>query len=430
MAKKNTDPSRDPQESLRARALKLLSSSRREVADMQSGDLQTLIHELQVHQVELQLQNEELLAAQLELANSRDLYLDLFDYAPIGYLRFSSEGKILEVNLTAAELLKVDRQTLVGVDFSEFVSPESQDSWYLYRQKLGADDANHLCELKLRRLDGVEFMARLESAACRPRSKGFFRTALSDISAVHETRRRLEESESRFRRLTTALTDTVYRVRFDKGSEPQTAHGVNCEAVTGFSPEEFEANPQLWEELVPPEDRSLVRQQAARLKSGFASPPIEHRIRRKDGQLRWVRNTIVADRDSTGRLIGYDGLIRDISERKSAEESLNALNATLEQRVADQTQEIRLLAAAMEKLGEGVIITRVNLDAPGPEIVFVNEAMCRMSGYSAAELVGQSPRLLQGERTDRAVLNRIREQLSHEQPVHCEVVNYTKEGVA
>ena len=91
----------------------------------------------------------------------------------------------------------------------------------------------------------------------------------------------------------------------------------------------------------------------------------------------------------------------DITDRKRAEESLHALNAELEQRVAERTQEIRLLSEAITHLGEGVLITADDLDWPGPQIVFVNEAMCKTSGYSADELIGQSPHMLQSEESGR-----------------------------
>ena len=94
--------------------------------------------------------------------------------------------------------------------------------------------------------------------------------------------------------------------------------------------------------------------------------------------------------------------IEDVTEREQADDAARKLNEQLEHHVADQTREIRLLAEAISHLGEGILITDYDLDWPGPQIRFVNEAMCRISGYSAEELIGQSPRILQSEATSEA----------------------------
>ncbi len=92
--------------------------------------------------------------------------------------------------------------------------------------------------------------------------------------------------EQRYQRLLEAVTDYVFHVRVEHGRAVETVHASNCEAVTGYSPQAFAENPLLWIAMVPPEDRAIVEQQAARILLGHDAPPIEHRIRRKDGRLR------------------------------------------------------------------------------------------------------------------------------------------------
>ena len=361
--------------------------------------------------------------------------------------------------------------------------------------------------------------------------------------------------EQRYQRLLAAVTDYVFHVRVEDGRAVETVHASNCEAVTGYTPREFADNPMLWIAMVPPEDRAVVEQQAARILSGQDAAPIEHRIRRKDGRMRWVQNTVSPQRDGHGRLIAYDGLLRDITERmeaekklreseefgrqvvsslqeglivfdrdlryrswnrfmeqlsgladeqvlgrhpdelfpwmreqemlagveralageslvhpdvlvrdagtgneiwvagrsvplrdsqgqiigaittlqditkrKRAEEALHHLNETLEKRVAEQMREIRLLAEAVSNLGEGVLITSIESEWPGPRIVFVNEAMCRISGYTLDEMVGQTPRILHGDGTQRETLDRIRAELSAGRSCPAELVYYRKDG--
>ena len=132
----------------------------------------------------------------------------------------------------------------------------------------------------------------------------------------------LAQSELRYRRITEAVTDYVFTVRLDHGRPVETIHGATCVALTGYTPEEFASNPHLWLQMVATADRERVLEHVQRLLSGQNPGPIDHRIYRKNGALRWVQNTSVPQYDSAGRLVSYDGLIRDITERKLMEEAL------------------------------------------------------------------------------------------------------------
>ncbi len=428
MPKKKTSGQKPDPASLRARAEEVLRAKPAERPTLPTADVQALVHELNVHQTELEIQNEELRRAQLELADTLDRYFDLYDFAPVGYLTLDKEGRILEANLAAANLLGVERKRLLGSKFSDRIEPDAQDAFYLHRQAVLSDNSRQVCELKLRNADGMPLVARLESIASGPEPKRECHTALIDVTTVHEARRRIEESNQRYHRLTDAVTDYIYRVRVKHGRAVETVHAANCEAVTGYTPDEFHASSLLWIAMVPPEDRGIVERQVAGILSRQDTSPIEHRIQRKDGQIRWVHNTVSPQYDEQGQLVAYNGLVRDITERKEAEEALRQLNETLEQRVTDQIHEVRLLAEAMANLGEGVMITSDHLKWPGPRIVYVNEAMCRITGYPAGELIGQTPRILQGEKTDRETLDRIRQELTDRRPHQCELVNYRKDG--
>jgi PAS domain S-box-containing protein len=120
---------------------------------------------------------------------------------------------------------------------------------------------------------------------------------------------------------------------------------------------------------------------------------------------------------------------RELREaQRHLEELLRQLNEKLESLVYQRTGETRLLAEAVAQLGDGVLITDNQLAAPGPRIVFVNEAMCRITGYTADELIGQSPRIFQGRETDRSTLDQIKAELSAGRSWQCELTNYRKDG--
>jgi PAS domain S-box-containing protein len=132
----------------------------------------------------------------------------------------------------------------------------------------------------------------------------------------------LAASEERYRRITETITDYVYSVTIGADGSMSTQHGPGCVAVTGYSAEEFSADPGLWMEMVVPEDRDKVLAQIGDVLSMGPAAPVEHLIVRKDGAVRMVRSTPVPHVSPDGRLIGYDGLISDVTERRALEEQL------------------------------------------------------------------------------------------------------------
>lgn len=184
MPKKRSNNKDSPVKSLRQRAEELLKTSQTEIAGMPPEDIQSLVHELQVHQIELEIQNEELRKAQIELAESRDRYSDLYEYAPVGYLTLDASGRILQANLGAARLLDVNRSELVGARLPDFVDRQGQDQWHFHRQAVFAQAARQTCELPLRTAQDQSLWVRLESEAVAAEEGGGkkCRTVLMDVS--------------------------------------------------------------------------------------------------------------------------------------------------------------------------------------------------------------------------------------------------------
>jgi PAS domain S-box-containing protein len=164
-------------------------------------DLRRLVHELEVHQVELKLQNEELRNAQLELATTRDRYTGLYDFAPLAYVTVDRNGKIFEGNLMAAALLGVERRNLFRADLTKFLTSESQDDWYLHRQAAFTNDTKQVCEIQLRRPDGVLLSVRAESIGFGAGNERHCRTAFLDIT---EKKKAEEEREHLLARIQAA----------------------------------------------------------------------------------------------------------------------------------------------------------------------------------------------------------------------------------
>lgn len=133
----------------------------------------------------------------------------------------------------------------------------------------------------------------------------------------------IKTNEERYRRFLSASPTYIYTVTYKNGVPASTEHGPGCVSVTGYEPEDYIKDPDLWIVMVHPEDRERVRKFVNEdLMKRKDNNVVEHRIVNKEGTLRWVRNTIIYHYDKNGIIQGYDGLVEDISERKKTEQAL------------------------------------------------------------------------------------------------------------
>jgi PAS domain S-box-containing protein len=165
------------------------------------------LHELRVHQIELEMQNEELRRAQEELEDSRARYFDLYDLAPVTYFTLSEKGVILEANLTAGKLLGVARGALVKQPLSRFVLREDQDTYYLHRRALWETGAPQSWEMRVLKEDVTPFWVRVDATAAQDADGAFVcRAVVSDITESKRAERALKTTNAELQEFAFALT--------------------------------------------------------------------------------------------------------------------------------------------------------------------------------------------------------------------------------
>ncbi|SMF28276.1 PAS domain S-box-containing protein [Alteromonadaceae bacterium Bs31] len=142
-------------------------------------DAQCMLHELQVHQIELQMQNEALRSTQNELEASRESYVNLYEFAPVGYITLSLQGEIEKLNLTLATWLDLERDSLIGRDFSRLLVPEDKHSWLSFITRFGENSHKARIELGLHRCDGTVIQVRLDCVF----QQGSLQVAVTDVTA-------------------------------------------------------------------------------------------------------------------------------------------------------------------------------------------------------------------------------------------------------
>lgn len=200
-----------------------------------------LLHELSVYHEELEFQNEELRATQIELHAIKERYADLFDHAPYGYLVFDKDYRIQLVNDTLAEMIGSTPRALTGLSLTRCVAPESQDALYFHLQAIDELGAPQTTELLLLQQDGRRFPARVQSLPDYHSGSLYTRMAVMDISKEHAALQALKASEERYRLLIEMADDIVFVCALDDSGDPECVVEMNnaaCRQI-GYSHDEL-----------------------------------------------------------------------------------------------------------------------------------------------------------------------------------------------
>ncbi|MGO9117188.1 MAG: PAS domain S-box protein [Desulfomonilaceae bacterium] len=366
VSKKSPDNQQKTSSDLRIRAEKYLENrlfKPDSMSGLDRGEIQSLLHELQIHQIELEVQNEELRLAQIKLEELKDKYLDLYDLAPVGYVTINEHGVIIEANLTFAHLLGIARNRLVGKHFSQFVAPSDRPTYLSHRQGLVERRAEQTCELGLIRNDGSLFNARLQSIPLLGEHGSIgCRTVVSNIAEFKKADEALRESEELHR----AIFNNA-GIGIDMVDKQGRFEHVNPALADMLEYTQEELQNLTIDQVSHPED---IEPSKSKLEDFFRgkidSYRLEKRYVSKNGNIIWADVSVSAMRDVGGRNIRDIGVISDITSRKNAERALR-----------DSEEKYRLL---VENANEAIFI------AQGDFIKFANPRTVEILGYSADEL--------------------------------------------
>ncbi|MGA9753957.1 MAG: PAS domain S-box protein [Desulfobaccales bacterium] len=192
---------RPPQETrdLRKRAEARLQLEAPGLQELSPEAIRAMLHELQVHQLELEMQNEALRESQASLEASSKRYRDFYDFSPVGFLTLDKSGLIRQINLTAANQLGVNRDRLITRAFQLFMEVDDSELFRLFLKRVFQEPGQQHCEIRLKGRDGGNFYARLDSLAVADiNGSPVCHTSVTDISQLKQAERELQESQGLF----------------------------------------------------------------------------------------------------------------------------------------------------------------------------------------------------------------------------------------
>ena len=256
-------------------------------------------------------ENKELRKARKEVEASRQRYTDLYDSAPVGYFTFDRNGVVLEVNLTGAAMLGVERTKLLKTPLTLFVSKEDRDTFNTHCQKVFSTSKRQSCELEFTRKDSKTFFAELGSV----RTDGeTFRTAMNDTTKRKKAEEALKESEERYRGIFDRANDGI--IAYDLNSSKFLYVNISMSELTGYSREEILKLGV--KDLHPEKDFPFVLKEFEVMASGEKTVTKDIPVLKKDGSVIYC--------DIGSSFLGKTtllGFFREMTDRKLAEDRTN-----------------------------------------------------------------------------------------------------------
>ncbi|MDP2886580.1 MAG: PAS domain S-box protein [Ignavibacteria bacterium] len=295
---------------------KLSERKKREAAPPATeSDTRHLVQELEVHQIELEMQNEELLQSRAQVEAGLRQYTDLYDFAPVGYFMLARDGAIHQVNLAGANLLGVERGKLIKRRFGALVSVECRSVFNAFLEKVFlTSGSKETCEVALQKDGSAPLWVHIEAtwSVASGGEREVCHAVVSDITERKRAEEALRESEERFRAIASNTPDHILMqdrdLRYTFVVNPQL--GLNETDMVGKTDRDF---------LEKEETEHLIAIKRKVLETG-KPVHVETPLRNLKGETEFFDGSYIPKFDSTGNVDGLIGYFRNITERKRAEQ--------------------------------------------------------------------------------------------------------------
>ncbi|HUH66767.1 MAG TPA: PAS domain S-box protein [Syntrophales bacterium] len=330
------------------------------------ADIQKLVHELRVHQIELEMQNDELRRSQVELTEERLKYADLYDFAPVGYFTLDKKGRIVETNVAGASLLGSSKRALARNHFQWFIPRWQLAAFEAHLRRAVENKEKQSCKLKLARKDGTKFDVLMDTVAVRDNCGNFvhFRLTLSDISEITAAEENLRQAQELHRSIVDNAGIGIVMIDAD-----MKVLALNRRMQEWFPGVDVSKRPVCYKVFHDPP-----------LKKAPASCPVYRTLhdglpheavvqKPVDGTVGHYRIVSAPVRDKEGKVISAIKMVEDVTEHTNFHERLR--------------ESERRYGTIFETTGTATMIVEGD-----DTISLVNATLERWSGYSKTEIEG------------------------------------------
>jgi diguanylate cyclase (GGDEF)-like protein/PAS domain S-box-containing protein len=370
-----------------------------ELLALSPEEIALTLHELQVHQIELMMQNDELRRSHAELDAVKARYFELYDMAPVCYCTVSQNGIILQANLTTCTQLSMLRHSLLNLPLSSLIFREDQDVFYRLQKRLTVGGAPVSCELRMVKQDQSVFWVTLTvSSVLNKDGVSLLQVIFSDISERKQVELELLAQKARLQATLDALPDLLFEA--DENGRIYNYHAHRADLI---APSAGMVLGKRFSEVLPEGAAHTVSQAIREAALNQYSSGDEYVLPLPQGE-RWFELSVASMSSAETEAQRFILLARDITERKRAE------------------VELRIAAIAFESQ-EGMMVT-----GPDAVILRVNQAFTSLTGYSAEEAIGWTPRLLCSGRHDPSFYQTMRAALKGSGYWQGEIWNKRKNG--
>jgi len=352
---------------LRNKAENILKQKGVQDPTLYNKDMESLIEELNIHQIELEQQNEELKRIQNELEISRNRFSDLFDNAPVGYFIIREDFQIVQLNNTGKEMLDVQDEAMAGKAFTKFIHPESQDTFYLHLKEVLRSGESKSCELLLKKPSGGSFYVNLDSIPVKTaysdnEKYDSVRAAITDITDHKEK----EKISRQLKAIVNSSDDAIISVSKEKNI---TSWNRGAENIYGYKAEEvLGRNPGF---LLPEAREEEIDDYLDKVFQGEELNHFETKRITKNGESLDISLSVSPVKDDQDNIIGAATIGRDITQQKKQERLLR-----------ESEEKYRTI---FEQSGEGLFVIKNN------RIQDCNKQAARLFGYEKGRLIGKDP---------------------------------------
>lgn len=349
-------------------------------------EIDELIHELEVYQIELEMQNEELVKTQIKLEESRDSYIQLYDFAPVGYFTLDQNWIITRVNLTGSALLGLPKSNLMNTAFFLYITPDYRKIFYEHCKEVRKRKRKCHCEVELASKNSNPFFTHLDTIEMGDNKGNFkeFMITVTDISELKKAEIELRRLNGRINIASQAAGAGIWDWNIKTDHLEWSPMMFD---LFGLDPRNTEASFEAWENTLHPEDLKMASNNIQIAIEEHTFLDNQYRIVLPDGQIRWINALGKAEYDDQGLPTAMIGICIDITDHIQMKIQLEEMLDNLEKLVDERTRELKLSNRYNRNLIETSLDPLVTI-GPDGMITDVNRATEDVTGYVRSEIVG------------------------------------------